>query len=67
MRYGRAVPKLCLTRRVHEALYIGENVRITVGEIRGNQVRLYIEAPADVLINREERLIPEPKNEPPKM
>lgn len=45
---------LVLTRRSDEALRIGDNVKITVVEIKGNQVRLGIEAPAEVSIYREE-------------
>lgn len=45
---------LVLTRREGEALTIGGKVTITVVEIRGSQVRLGINAPADVRIDREE-------------
>ncbi|CAA0091678.1 Translational regulator CsrA [BD1-7 clade bacterium] len=45
---------LILTRRVQEALVIGENVTVTVLSVKGNQVRLGIDAPADVKVHREE-------------
>jgi|Deesub1362A_J573_1020465.scaffolds.fasta_scaffold00087_101 carbon storage regulator len=45
---------LVLTRRSNEALRIGDNIKITVVEVKGNQVRLGIEAPAEIPIYREE-------------
>ena len=45
---------LILTRRVVESLMIGDNVDITVLGIRGNQVRIGINAPKDVSVHREE-------------
>ena len=45
---------LILTRKSGEGLVIGDGIRITVVEIRGKQIRLGIEAPADVVILREE-------------
>jgi len=45
---------LILTRRVSEKLVIGENVTVTVLAVKGNQVRIGIEAPMDVMVNREE-------------
>ena len=45
---------LILTRRVDEALLIGDDVTITVLEIRGNQVRIGIDAPREIAVNREE-------------
>jgi carbon storage regulator len=45
---------LILTRRPDEALVIGPDIRITVLGIRGNQVRLGIDAPKDVIVDREE-------------
>ena len=41
---------LILTRRVGESLMIGDNVDITVLGIRGNQVRIGINAPKDCLL-----------------
>ena len=45
---------LILTRRVGEKLIIGENVTVTVLGVRGNQIRIGIDAPRDVQVNREE-------------
>ncbi len=45
---------LILTRRTGEAVIIGDNVRIAVLDIRGNQVRLGVEAPREVTVHREE-------------
>lgn len=45
---------LILTRRPHESIRIGPRVRITVLGFKGSQVRLGIEAPPDVSVDREE-------------
>jgi len=45
---------LVLTRRTGEVLIIGDNVNVTVLSIVGNQVKLGIDAPRDVPVNREE-------------
>jgi carbon storage regulator len=45
---------LALTRRVGEVIVVGGNIRIHVTRIKGNQVRLAIEAPPDVRIDRGE-------------
>lgn len=45
---------LILTRRVQEALMIGDDVTITVLSMKGNQVRLGIDAPREVDVHREE-------------
>ena len=49
-----SVYMLILTRRVQEALIINDNVTITVLSVKGNQVRLGIDAPRDVEVHREE-------------
>jgi carbon storage regulator len=45
---------LILTRRVGEALKIGDDIDITILGIKGNQVRIGINAPKDVPVHREE-------------
>ena len=45
---------LILTRRVGEKILIGDNVSIAVLGVRGNQVRIGIEAPSEVSVHREE-------------
>ncbi len=45
---------LVLSRRLGETLVIGDDIKITVLGISGNQVRLGIAAPKDVSVHREE-------------
>lgn len=45
---------LILTRRVGETLVIGDNVKITVLGVKGNQVRIGVDAPKEVSIQRSE-------------
>jgi len=45
---------LILTRRVGETLMIGDDVSVTVLGVKGNQVRVGIEAPKDVSVHRKE-------------
>lgn len=45
---------LVLTRKAQESICIGDGVRVTVIDVRGNKVRLGIEAPPHVRIHREE-------------
>ncbi len=47
---------LVLTRRVNQCLQIGEDITITVVEVRGDQIRLGIEAPRSIAVYRAEVL-----------
>ena len=45
---------LILTRRVGETLMVGDDVTVTVLGVKGNQVRIGVNAPKDVAVHREE-------------
>ena len=45
---------LILTRRVGETLMIGDSVSVTVLGVKGNQVRIGVDAPKDISVHREE-------------
>lgn len=45
---------LILTRRVGETLKIGDEVEVSILGVRGNQVRVGVEAPKNVAVHREE-------------
>jgi len=58
---------LILTRRVGESIMIGEEVVVTVLGVKGNQVRIGVNAPKEVSVHREEiyeRIKSEGDNDP---
>ena len=50
----RSTNMLILTRRVGETVMIGNEVTVTVLGVKGNQVRIGVNAPKDVAVHREE-------------
>lgn len=45
---------IILTRRISESIIIGDDVKITVLGVKGNQVRIGIDAPKHLSVHREE-------------
>ena len=45
---------LILTRKVGESVLIGDDISITASSVRGNQVKLGVQAPKEVSVHREE-------------
>jgi len=53
--YTRKEPRmLVLSRQRDESIIVGDNVQITIVDIRGDKVRLGIEAPPDISVHRKE-------------
>jgi carbon storage regulator len=50
----RGVAMLVLSRKKNESIIINDNITVTVIEIRGDKVRLGIEAPKEVTVHRRE-------------
>ena len=57
---------LILTRRVGESLMVGDEITVTVLGVKGNQVRIGVNAPRDVAVHREEIYNRIQEDEPPK-
>lgn len=55
--------RLVLTRRAGEVILIGDNIKVTFLDIRGNGTKVMIEAPREINIVREE-LVGRPKTQP---
>lgn len=45
---------LILTRKVGETIVINDDIRVTVLGVKGNQIRIGVEAPSTVVVHREE-------------
>ena len=45
---------LILTRKVGESVLIGDGIKVSILAVKGNQVRVGIDAPKDVSVHREE-------------
>lgn len=45
---------LVLTRKKGEAVYIGQNIEVTILEVQGDQIKLGIDAPLDIEVYRKE-------------
>lgn len=56
---------LVLTRRVGESVQIGDDIELTIAEIRGKSIRLAISAPRDIVILRGELTVNEAPAQPP--
>jgi carbon storage regulator len=57
---SRRTIMLVLSRHENEAIVIDGHIKITVVEIRGNKIRLGIEAPKDIAVWREELVVASP-------
>ena len=53
-RYQRGAAMLVLSRKKNESIIINDNITVTVIEIRGDKVRLGIEAPKEITVHRQE-------------
>jgi carbon storage regulator len=45
---------LVLTRKVDQSIMIGDQIRIVVVDVRGDQVKIGIDAPRDIMVHRQE-------------
>jgi carbon storage regulator len=54
IRIKKGTRMLILSRKLDEMMCIGDDIKLTILDVRGRQVRIGIEAPKDVVIHREE-------------
>ena len=54
---------LILTRRINESIVLNNDTKILITGIKGNQVKIGIEAPKDVVVVREELINNEPESQ----
>ncbi|KKL28675.1 hypothetical protein LCGC14_2372790 [marine sediment metagenome] len=52
--YERRLHMLVLSRKKDEAIIIGDDIKITIVDVRGDKVRLGIDAPRSIPVHREE-------------
>lgn len=45
---------LVLTRKIDQSIMIGDHIRIVVVDVRGDQVKIGIDAPRDIMVHRQE-------------
>lgn len=45
---------LVLTRKIDESIIIGDNIKVFIVDVRGDQVKLGIDAPKDISVHRQE-------------
>jgi carbon storage regulator len=55
---------LVITRKPEESFTIGDNIEVTIGEIRGNQIRVIIDAPRSLSIKRTKPMKNNKNNKP---
>lgn len=58
---------LILSRKLRESIVIGDEIEITIVGIKGNQIRLGIEAPPDVSVHRSEVYVRVKRDEEPEV
>lgn len=54
MLFPKEVLMLVLSRQSDETIIIGDNIRVTIVEVRGDKVRIGIDAPRNISVHRQE-------------